>query len=154
VWISVYKCFLQVHFYLVAPHICVFKLLIGIKVSLYFPLPSADGKPFSVATGLALMQYRLIASRCLRLPLTFCLLSFYCLISKQNIHFPSHKISYLLIMPQFNILCFCFIPRKQTINDRTLPVPHSTHYTTYKPQYTRLPYQPTAFPIPTYQTAV
>jgi len=36
-----------------------FKLLIGIKVSLQSPLPSADADEFGVATGLDLMQYRL-----------------------------------------------------------------------------------------------
>jgi len=35
--------------------------------------------PFGVATGLAMMQYRLFASGCLLLSLAFCLLWFHCL---------------------------------------------------------------------------
>jgi hypothetical protein len=74
------------------------------------------------------------------------------LYTKYPIFFP--KISCTLIIPQFNILFFCFMPWKQTINYRTLPVAHSTHCTIYKLQYASLPYQPTVFPTPIYQTEV
>jgi hypothetical protein len=67
-------------------HLC-FKLLIGTKVSLYSELPSADGDEVGVATVLALMQYRLLASRYLPNSLSSCLYCFYCLISQKSIHF-------------------------------------------------------------------
>ena len=67
-----------------------FKLLIGIKVSLQSPLPSADGEEFAVATGLAVMQYRLFASRYLPHSLSSCLLWFYCLISQKASTLFSH----------------------------------------------------------------
>ena len=54
------KFFSQLHFYWVATRICVL-FFIGTKLQLKLPLPSADGEPLGIATGLAVMQYLLHA---------------------------------------------------------------------------------------------
>ena len=160
-WIWVYKYFSQLPLLLCGSiHLC-FMLFIGTKV-----LVAASfwrGWTIRIATGLALMQYLLLvlelASLYLQQYWLWCssnylstdisvfhwhsaFSAYFCLISKQNIHFFFHKISYTLFIPQFNTLIFCFLPREETTNERSLHVPDSTH-SIYKLKHTRLPYQPT-----------
>jgi hypothetical protein len=115
VCISVYKYFSQLALLFGGSTSLCFMLLFGTKVSLYFPLTSADGDSFGFVTGWLWCSTGYF-SQSFVIFTDFCLVMFYCLISNPNIHFSFQTISYTLIMHWFNIFSFCFMTRKETIN--------------------------------------